>query len=220
MRMNGPIWILLLAFGGLVLTSCSSLTGDDGSSAPTASESASDFTASGSSNASFSESQGLLALENKYAKYKDDVKVDKDGNILSSSKRSQFEGRTSSVIGNDYGGKQYAAARYSKKQWSGNKEFGDKKYQENVKNRWDGSEWFLRKQAQQQGSSAREGSKRYGTSDYETSGAREQRQQYARNRSSERGPDLQNRRVKAPLIISKEEAAKMSIEESKNILGR
>lgn len=184
---------------------------------PTATESASDFMSV--ENSDLAEAQGRMALEKKYADFKDDVKVDKDGRVMADSKRSQYEGKTSTVIGGDWGSKEYAAARYSKKEWAGSKDFQSKSYEGETKNRWSESEWFLRKQAEEAGASSRLAQQNYRTENFQTQGAVEQGRVRVIDREGQAAA-MEEKNFRPPLIIDKRDYSKMTVEDSKNLLGR
>jgi len=217
MQTDARISMAIASLAGLMLVSCGSLTGGGGDEPPTASESASGFLPSSASG--FSEGEGLLALEKKYADYSNDVKRDKGGNFSADSTRSQFEGRSSTIIGGGIDNKEFSAARYSKKEWSGAKKYAGKKYEDATENRWSESEWFLQKQAQGIDSAPREVDKRFSTENYQASGAREQSRSYQGGDSGV-ASGFQEKVSEAPLIIGKDEYAAMTLEESRNILGR
>ena len=202
---------ILMKFGaaalvGLFLSSCGGK-----STVPTATEGAGKILA-------LDEGSGSSALEKKFANYKNDVVLDDEGNITKDSKRSNFEGKKLNSIGGDFGKKQFAASRYSKKNWSGSKNFDPGNFKRS-KNRWDDEEWFLRKQARETGTAARSQGQAYSTGNYHTATAREQGGNRLA-RPSDVETDIRRRVNKEPLIIDQEDYEKMSLEESKSILGR
>lgn len=195
----------MMVFLGL-LFSCSS-----DNSVPTAGEGAERVLA-------LDEGSGSAALENKFADYHKDVVRDEEGNISKDSKRSNFEGKQVSNIGGKYANRQFAAERYSKKNWTGTKNFDAGRFQSS-KNRWDDEEWFFRKQAQESGSAARSQGQTYETARYGTSSAREQGARRL-DRSSNVQTDIRRRDYDEPRVIQREDYEKLSLEESKSILGR
>jgi hypothetical protein len=195
---------------GVVLASC----GGSKNSAPTAGESARQTLA-------LDEGSGQAALEERFAKYTDDVAFNKDGQIQhKDSKRSNFEGKKMVMMGGEVGTSTYSTSRYDKKEWSGTKEFDRKRYEGASTNRWNEAEYFLQKQARESQSIARAQGEDYrGIRDYETSAARE-----ARTRNLDRPTNLESsyrqESYQQPLRISKEDYARMTIEDSKRLLGR
>lgn len=165
------------------------------------------------------QSEGRMALEKKYADFRDDVKVDKDGRVMADSKRSQYEGKTSTMIGGDWGGKEYAAARYSKKEWTGSKNFQGKSFAGKTENRWNESERFLRKQAEESGAGSRLGEQNYRTTGYQAAGAREQGKVRILDGGGQ-GEAMQQKDFSPPMVIDKSDYSRMSVAESKNLLGR
>ena len=207
MAMRFLVFSSLLAVTGL-LCSCSG----GGSSSSTATEDAGNVLA-------LSEAEGEKALSDRFANYQKNLSFDSEGSInKKDSKRSNFEGKQVSNIGGDYGKKQFAANRFSKKTFQGRKEFQANDLQ-SLKSRWNDQEWFLRKQAQERGSIARADGKEFGTDNFSVGSARERG---ASNlaRPTDLGTQAAQRDYQAPRIFSKEEHEKMSIEESKNELGR
>ncbi|MGJ8724313.1 MAG: hypothetical protein ACSHYB_07140 [Roseibacillus sp.] len=204
---NAIIGTLAALFGGVVLSSCSKR-----SKAPTATESAGQILA-------MDEGSGQIALEKKFADYGKDLAFDGEGNLnRKDSKRSSFEGKQMSNIGGDLTNKEFAATRYSKKNWKGSKNFDTGKFT-NSKNRWDNEEYFVQKQAQESGTAARSQGQAYATGDYRTSTAREQ----AGDRLSRPGDlktEIRQRDSPKPLIMDNEDYEKMSLNDSKRLLGR
>ena len=121
-------------------------------------------------------------------------------------------------IGGDLGNKQFAASRYTKKGWSGSKEFNASKFHSS-KNRWEGEEWYVQKQAQESGLAARSGKKAYATNNYQTNSAREQGGYRIPNSTNVQTEVIQ-RGYEEPLKINNADYDKMSLSESKRRLGR
>ena len=195
----------LLALVGF-LFSCSSKK-----EAPTASEGAGRILA-------LDPASGEAALQDKFADFSKDIVLDKNGRVMKDSKRSSLEGRQFTNIGGDYGSKKFAASRYSKSEWAGSKNFDPGKFN-STKNRWDDQEWFVKQHAQEAGLTARNQGEAYSTAGYKTANAREQGGERFQ-KSSNVQTDIRRRVFKGPDIIQKGEYERMTIEESKNILGR
>lgn len=200
-----------MTFGWLALTSVLLVACGGQGSTPTATESAGQVLA-------LDEGSGQLALEKKFANYQDDVVLDAEGNIQKSSKRSNFEGKQLTSIGGGLGKKQFAASRYSKENWQGTKNFDAGRYKSS-RNRWDQEEWFMQKQAREAQTSARGQGQTFSTGDYRTAAAQEQRGNRLA-RPSNAQADFRKRVGQKPLIIDNEDYEKLTLEESKNILGR
>ena len=121
-------------------------------------------------------------------------------------------------IGGAIGNKEFAATRYSKKNWQGTKNFDREKFSKS-NSRWEGQEWFLRKQAQEAGTAARGQGQAFTTSNYQTSGAREQSRGQL-SRPSDLKTEIRQRNSPKPLIMGNEDYEKLSINDSKRLLGR
>ncbi|MDQ8188829.1 hypothetical protein [Roseibacillus persicicus] len=200
-------WRLVVLLGALCVSSCGS-----SKKAPTASESAGrivDYN---------DEAAGQMAMEKKYADYKNDVVLDKDGRVGKDSKRSNFEGKQLTTIGGGWAGKEYAASRYAKKSWQGTKGFDRSQFSGKSSNRWDDQEWFLQKQAQEASSSFENG-KAYATSNYRTGSASEQ-SGYRMSKSNNVQTDIRREVFQQPLKMDNEDYEKMSLNDSKRLLGR
>ena len=209
---KSPMRLLILRtlaalLGGLAFSSCS-----QSSSAPTASESAGQILA-------LDEGSGYNALQKKYADYGSDLAVDGDGNVSKKdSKRSSFEGKQMSHIGGGLNNKEFAAARYSKKNWQGTKNFDREKFTSS-KSRWDGEEWYVQKQAQETGSASRAQGQAFATTNYGTNTARENAGKRFANQSNLQ-TEIRQRTAPKPLIMDNEDYEKMSLDDSKRLLGR
>ena len=164
------------------------------------------------------EISGKEALRKKYANYQDDVVLDDKGRVKGNSKRSSFENKQLTSIGGDFRDQNFAASRYSKKNWQGSKNFESGKF-ETSQNRWGDQEWFLKKQAQEASSNSRNQGQAFNASDFRTTTANEQNSTRLSYGSDVR-TDVRRRVYKEPLVIDDEAYEKMSLEESKNILGR
>lgn len=204
--MHGRWNLAAMALASLVLVSC----GGKGE-APTASEGAGKILA-------MDEGSGFMALKKKFANYDKDVVVDEEGRIQKDSKRSSFESQQLTNIGGDYGKKQFAASRYSKKNWQGSRNFDPAKFKSS-KNRWDNEEWFVQKQAREAGNAARAQNESFATGDYRTASAREQGGRRL-SRGSDVETDVRRRVYQEPLIMEKEDYEKLSLDEAKGLLGR
>ncbi|MEM9080160.1 MAG: hypothetical protein AAGC74_05645, partial [Verrucomicrobiota bacterium] len=161
------------------------------------------------------------ALEERYAKFEDDVKRDDEGRILKDSKRSEMEGQRYTTIGGEAGQKRYVANRYSKKEWEGAKEYSKKRYGGDSENRWNDAEWFLQKEANEQAGRAVEAGEAF------ADGGRSYRDEAALESGQGRvqtGNDVQTevrRRIfPEPLIIDDQAYNEMSLEETRRRLGR
>ena len=189
-----------------MLSSCSK-----NADAPTATESAGQILA-------LDEASGYNALEKKFADYGRDVKLDKDGRVAKDSKRSSFESQRSSPIGGNLARKEYAATRYSKKNWQGTKNFTAENYA-SKKNRWQNEEYFIQKQARETGATSRVQGQSYATGDYRTGSARESGGDRLA-RPNDLKTEIRQRDAPKPLIMDNEDYEKMSLNESKRLLGR
>ncbi|MBK1834286.1 hypothetical protein JIN78_09470 [Roseibacillus ishigakijimensis] len=199
---------VMTALGLVQMVSCSG----DKSEPPTAGEGASRVLA-------LDEGSGQSALSERFADYSKDVVLDEDGKITGDSKRSSFEGKELATIGGGWEGKEFAASRYSKKEWQGSRAFEHKSFADGQRSRWDDEEWFLQKQAREADGSSYSQGQTYGTEAYRTGSARE-----GAGRRLARPGDVETevrRRVQAePLIIDQEDYNQMSMGEVKSKLGR
>lgn len=192
---------------GLVMSSC----GGSKKGAPTATESAGQIIA-------LDEGSGQLALEKRFADYRKDVVLDADGRVGKGSKRSSFENKQMTHIGGNLQNKEFAVNRYSKKNWNGTKNFDREKFT-STKNRWDGEEWFVRQQAKESGTAARSQGQAYAAGNYQANTAREQSSSRL-DRPSDLRTEIRQRDTPKPLIMDKDDYAKMSLSDSKRLLGR
>ncbi len=137
-----------------------------------------------------------------------------------SDNRSGFEGRRVEGFDKSVENKQFATKERTKRPWWGKKDYGSKS--------WNGSKeapaagrksWFGSRRAKEGGQMARAAGKTYGTGEYGTGAAHE-----AGTTRLGRPEDAstRNRRDSAPEpnIIGWEEQRKMSMEQTRGILGR
>lgn len=148
-------------------------------------------------------------------------KTDASGNLVpKSNKRSSFENKGESpYFQGEYGKKTYKTAKYSKKSWWGNKDYGRQEYTGNT----DGSRF--QKNSRFDGKGARESGSPadipgpYQTDRYATNAAREA----GKDRLSKpANAEIENRRsvFPQPEITDWREQRALSLEQSKGILGR
>ena len=203
--MRSIVHLGMTALLSLLVISCGG-----GKNASTANETASDIVGS--------EVSAPKSLEDRFADYSKDVVFDKDGRISKDSKRSDFEAKQLTNIGGEYGKKEFAASRYSKKNWSGSRNFDPAKF-DKTKNRWQNDEFFVQKQAREAGNAARAQGSTYGTDNYHSTAASEQGSRRL-DRPTDVQTDIRRRVSQKPLIIDKGDYEKMSLDEAKGLLGR
>lgn len=181
---------------------------------------ASDSNADKKSSTAFKPFSQRLA-EDQQMKGKNSFAADANGNFLpQENKRSSFESQGKSpYFQGDYAKKPYKTGEYAKKSWWGNKEYGSQKYAGNT----DGSRFqqdsrFDGKGARESGSDARIPGA-YQTDNYATNTAREAGSDRLSKPSN---AEIDNRRevFQQPAVLGWEEQRKLSIEQSRGILGR
>ncbi|MGC4016711.1 MAG: hypothetical protein QM755_19685 [Luteolibacter sp.] len=140
------------------------------------------------------------------------------------SKRSSFESKgTSPYFKGEFAGtkKEFKTGDYQKKSWWGNKDYEMKEYTGNT----DGSKFqkssrFGEVAARDGDKSAREGGgKAYKTSDYATKDAREASGKVL-DHPSDAETDERRRVFASPSVIDWQEQRRLSVQETKGILGR
>lgn len=159
--------------------------------------------------------------EDQQLKGKDSFKADSGGNFVpQQDKRSSFESQgKSGYYQGEYGKKAYKTGEYAKKSWLGNKPYGREQYAGNT----DGSRFqkdsrFGGKGARESGSAAKLPGA-YQTDNFATSAAREASNERLSKPSN---AEIENRRegFQQPEIIGWQEQRKLSMEQSRGILGR
>lgn len=164
------------------------------------------------------------ASETGLSQYESDVKFVKaaDGSVKpNKDKRSQFDGRSEYLGNRDFKGKDYTAKDYRKQRWGGNKDFRGGEYGGNTDgSRFQHSPEFVQQQARAQGQVAGLSGQQYGTNAYAVNGAREGAGAKRLARPSDAKVDSRRGVFKQPVVIDKADYSKMSIEESKRLLGR
>jgi hypothetical protein len=181
---------------------------------------ASDSGAEKKTQANFKPFSQRLA-EDQQMRGKDTFKADSSGNFLpQQDKRSSFESKNpSGYYQGEYGKKAYKTGEYAKKSWWGNKQYGREQYAGNT----DGSRFqkdsrFGGKGARESGSAAKLPGA-YQTDNYATSAAREADNERLSKPSN---AEIENRRegFQQPEIIGWQEQRKLSMDQSRGILGR
>lgn len=152
---------------------------------------------------------------------KDNFKPDENGNFLpQDNKRSSFETKGQSpYFKGDYAKKAYKAGTYEKKSWWGNKDYGRQQYAGNTDgSRFQKNSRFDGKGAQESGSAA-DIPGPYQTDNYATGDAREAGKDRLTRPSN---AEIENRRevFQQPMILDWQEQRKLSLDQSKGILGR
>lgn len=181
---------------------------------------ASDSAADKNSDTGFKPFSQRLA-EDQQLKGKDSFKADANGNFVpQQNKRSSFETKgQSAYFQGEYGKKTYKTGEYSKKSWWGNKEYGRQQYAGNT----DGSRF--QKNSRFGGQGARESGSAadlpgaYQTDTYATGAARETGTEKLGKPSN---AEIENRRevFQQPEVLGWQEQRKLSMEQSRGILGR
>jgi len=161
-----------------------------------------------------------LGLEDQQRVGKDSFKADANGNFVpQDNKRSSFETKGQSpYFKGDYAKKDYKTGDYAKKSWWGNKEYGRQQYAGNT----DGSRFqkdsrFDGKGARESGSAA-DIPDAYQTDTYATNAARETGKDKLTKPAN---AEIENRRevFQQPDILDWQEQRKLSLEQSRGILG-
>jgi len=200
----------LIAALPLLLASCAKDADKKGSPAAEASGSSDTRT----SEERFNDWAGGMSKDNGYVK-------DANGNLVpKSNKRSQFEskGQSPNFAGKDFKKKEYNAGDYSKKSFWGNKEYDRKAYGGNT----DGSRF--QQASRHDGQGAREAGNAadvpdaYNTANYDTNSAREAGGSPVA-KPSNAAIDNRQKVFQQPEIIGWEEQRKLSLDQSKGILG-
>ncbi len=151
-------------------------------------------------------------------------KVDSEGNwVPRNDRRSSFESQGESPYfkgGNPNQNKEYRTGDYARKSWWGNKDYGRSSYQGNTDaghlrqtSRLDGQS------AGETGRAARGGDDSYQTGGYRTGDARESSASRL-DKPSDAETDVRRRVYQPPEIIEWSEQRKLSLEQSRGILGR
>ena len=148
-------------------------------------------------------------------------KTDANGNFIPrSNKRSSFENKGASpYFQGEYGAnKSYKTGEYARKSWWGNKDYGRQQYAGNTDgSRFQQNSRFDGKGARESGSNAKIPGT-YKTDNYATGAASEAGQD---NLAKPGNAEIENRRgvYKQPDIVDWQEQRKLSIDQSKGLLG-
>ncbi|MGB0992873.1 MAG: hypothetical protein ACPG32_10445 [Akkermansiaceae bacterium] len=148
---------------------------------------------------------------------------DEDGNMVAKSdRRSEFEGRSSSIAGSgrDFGGKDYTKKSYRKKRWGGNTIFNKKSYEGNTDaSRYKTEPWFVQQQARAQGQRSAADGKSYRTGIFGTGSAREQSANRMEHKSDAHTA-YRKRVYKQPGITHWKNQQGLSVKDTNRMLGR
>lgn len=166
-----------------------------------------------------SEAAGEHALDERYAKFMDDIKLD-EGGTFAGGKRSQYDGKKNLGFGGGVGTASYQRSRYHVPEWTGRAEARTGTYSGNT----DGSRYHATSRFQ--GTSATQTAQR---SRFDREQAR--RSTYKTNRASESTTkpvgkptdaltDFRRRDYPEPHIMSQADYDRMTVEQTRSILGR
>lgn len=166
-----------------------------------------------------SEGAGAKALEDRYGFQKGDIKRDENGNFVG-GKRSQFDGKRHITHEGGIGTASYRKSAYQAPQWTGKTEARTWDYQGNT----DGSRFqtqsrFQDTSARQSGQSSRFHGQAAATSTYQTDAAAANAARRL-DKPSDAHTEYRRRVNPDPLIISKEDYDRLTIEQTRSILGR
>jgi len=165
--------------------------------------------------------QGLSdPLLNRYAGNYRYEKAPDGSTRIASDRRSQYEGRKVDGFGKSIADKRFATSEREKRPWWGKKNY-DHKMWSGAKTAPDAGKksWFASKHAKEGGQMARADGKQYQTGTYEVGAAYEAG---TRRLGHPQNTNVQNRRKTSPepKIIGWEEQRKMSMEQTRSLLGR
>ena len=150
--------------------------------------------------------------------------VDSEGNwVPRNDRRSSFESQGESPYfkgGNSNQGKEYRTGDYARRSWWGNKDYKSGSYQGNTDaNRFRQTSRLDGQGAPEAGRAAHGGDASYRTGGYRTGGARESSARRL-DKPSDAETDVRRRVYQPPEIIDWSEQRKLSLEQSRGILGR
>lgn len=150
--------------------------------------------------------------------------VDSEGNwVPRNDRRSSFESQGESPYfqgGNSNQGKEYRTGDYARKSWWGSKDYGRSSYQGDTDaSRFRETSHLQGQSAGEAGTAARGGDESYRTGGYRTGGARES-SAHRLDKASDAETDVRRRVYQPPEIIEWSEQRKLSLEQSRGILGR
>lgn len=166
-----------------------------------------------------SEGAGAAALEKRYAIGKDDVERGEDG-TFKGGKRSQFEGKKNVSFGGGLGTASYRKKEYNGKRWSGNTAAQTNMYGGNTDgSRFQTSSRFQGTSAAHSGRRSRFDGSSAATSRFKTGSANEASRRSI-EKPSDAKTDFRRRVYPEPPIMTEEEYRKMTVEQTRSILGR
>ena len=150
--------------------------------------------------------------------------VDSEGNwVPRNDRRSSFESQGESPYfkgGNSNQGKEYRTGDYTRKSWWGSKDYGRSSYLGNTDaNHFREASRLQGQGAPETGRAAHGGDESYRTGGYRTGGARESSARRL-DKPSDAETDVRRRVFQPPEIIDWSEQRKLSLEQSRGILGR
>lgn len=162
-----------------------------------------------------------LKQSNPFEWSQDDVSRGDDGNF-SGGKRSTYDKRKISSYGKDRKAPDFFSREYHSTAWNGSKDYSSGSYRIAKKPTKTGKRsWFGGKKSSHSGTTANEGSQSYSTGNYRTSAARESGS--AARTGTGAGGYVESRRAvkrKPLLIIGQDEYRKMSVDQTRSLLGR
>ena len=167
-----------------------------------------------------SEGEGTLALEKKFLMKKEDMRLTKEGSLAGGGKRSQFEGAKRVQFGGEWGKSDYEKQEYEKRSWWGGKKANVKNYEGGEEgSRFQKDSRYGSRGAKQSGQESRFSNADARTGNYEVEAATESRKGNVRTQADARTawrrdvyPD--------PVVISKGDYEKQSIQQTRLLLGR
>lgn len=158
------------------------------------------------------------------SKYMSDVQFEtqKDGSVKPNKDvRSQYDGKSEYLSARDFSGKDYTTAKYNKKRWGKDLSYANKQYAGATDgSKFEYSPQFVQQQAKAQGQVAQVGDKQYGAAQYNAGQANVAKRDTYLDRPSDAETNVRRRVYKQPDIITKQDYTELSIEESRNLLGR
>lgn len=166
------------------------------------------------------EGEGAAALEDRFAFSKSDIKRDEQGNLVG-GKRSQYEGRESVAFGGGVGTASYQGNEaFRARQWSGNREAGRGSYSGDTDgSRFQRSSRFRGTSASQLAQRSRFEGAPARTSTYQAGNAREDAGKPL-DRPGNAYTDYRRRVFSQPQIMGREDYERMTVEQTRSILGR
>lgn len=146
----------------------------------------------------------------------------KDGSVKPNKDvRSQFDGKSEYLGSRDFKGKDYTTAKYNKKRWGKELSYANKQYAGKTDgSRYQYSPEFVQQQASAQGQLARVNGQNYAAGQYQAGAANVAKRGAYMAKPSDAETDVRRRVYQQPDIMSKKDYAELSIEESRNLMGR